>query len=971
MHLKGHLSRVCLAWLILLAIGVLLLPMAARALEPADHVIINQVYGGSDDGAASHSFIELYNPTGEAQDLSNWSVQYRSSEDGDHDTQWYVKELSGTIAAGGYYLIRCGAIDNPEEADYQVPAGDVEWEVQLHNKGLSVVLMSATQQLDTAVTGNYEELINKPEGVVDIAAVQGNDEEDSQQPPLYEGGYSAYQSKKNAIRRDNFADTDNNAEDFVVVDYSAAIVGDMGPHNSKGDGPVSADAKLDGYENTTADLSLEKIAGYSAGVTNVDGGVMEIVAYNSQTRYAYAVNGQSGMLDCIPLSGVGSQSNLTGEAIDVKTMVENTESNFTYGDMTSVAVSPDGTKLAVALQAEGYSDAGRVAIFTCEDDGTLTLEKLVTVGVQPDMVTFADNNTVLTADEGEPREGYGEGVADPKGSVSIVDVNAGTATVVTFDSFDDERASLVENNIVLKKDTAPSVDLEPEYIAVLNGYAYVTLQENNAIAVLDIDEGKFTGIYSCGFEDYSVTPVDINKKDDAYEPRKYEGLMGIRMPDGIAAFEIGGVTYLVTANEGDAREWGEDETEYLNETEIDFEEEGAQSPAGNIKNEDGALEGKVVFFGVEDEEGTGYDGLVDGVDYLFGGRSFTVYQVSDDAIAEIYTSGSEFESMTAEYLPEYYNCSNDNAVLDDRSGKKGVEAESITVGEIDGKTYAFIALERIGGIMVYDVTNPASPSYVNYINTRDFDDIIPGSAEYDGGELDKWVTGGDVAPEGLYFIPASASPTDSDLLLAACEVSGTVAVYELTYEEDTTPIVPGQPVNPGTPVTPEEPDEVQLPFTDVEETAWYYEAVSFVYAENMMNGVDSDSFDPNGQMTRGMVMTVLARLAGESTEVGSPWYQPGVDWAVENGVSDGSDPTGYVTREQFVTMLWRYAGSPVSTGDITSFADDEAVSSWAQDAMEWAVVQGIIDGTDGNRLDPQGETTRAQTAKIFMEYLSE
>ena len=120
--------------------------------------------------------------------------------------------------------------------------------------------------------------------------------------------------------------------------------------------------------------------------------------------------------------------------------------------------------------------------------------------------------------------------------------------------------------IVLKKDTAPSVDLEPEYIAVSGGKAYVTLQEANAIAVLDIASKTFTGIYSAGLEDYSTTPVDIDKKDEAYTPKTYESLLGIRMPDGIAAFEQDGRTYLLTANEGDSREWGD----YLNEDEVNF-----------------------------------------------------------------------------------------------------------------------------------------------------------------------------------------------------------------------------------------------------------------------------------------------------------------------------------------------------------------------------------------------------------------
>ena len=135
------------------------------------------------------------------------------------------------------------------------------------------------------------------------------------------------------------------------------------------------------------------------------------------------------------------------------------------------------------------------------------------------MVTFANNDTVLTADEGEPREGYGDGVADPRGSVTVVDVSALTSEVIGFDAFDARRDELAASGVVLKKGVNPSTDLEPEYIAVSGGKAYITLQENNAIAVLDLTSRTFDGIYSAGFEDYGVTPVDIDKKDDAYAKR--------------------------------------------------------------------------------------------------------------------------------------------------------------------------------------------------------------------------------------------------------------------------------------------------------------------------------------------------------------------------------------------------------------------------------------------------------------------
>lgn len=719
-----------------------------------------------------------------------------------------------------------------------------------------------------------------------------------------------------------------------------------------------------GYENGTAALNLTQIARYSAGQYNVDGGVMEIVAYNQATEWAYAINGQSGKLAAIPLAGLTAGAHveaLTGTEIDVKALVEAEDSTFQYGDMTSVAISPDSTTLAAALQAQGSNDAGRVALFTCEEDGTLTLEALVETGAQPDMVTFAGDSVVLTADEGEPREGYGENIADPKGSVTVVDVEAQESTVVDFSAFDSQRDQLAEDGIVLKKGSAPSVDLEPEYIAVSGGKAYVTLQENNAIAVLDIESQAFEGVYSAGFEDHSTTAIDLDKKDDAYDPQTYESLLGIRMPDGIAAFTVEGTTYLVTANEGDAREWGDEDqgTFYLSEDERDFGEEGVTSPTGAITAENSGLEGKVVFFKTED-----FDGLDPEKDYVFGGRSFTVFQATENGLEEVFTSGDDFEALTAQYVPEYFNASNDNAVLDDRSGKKGPEAESVTVGTVDGKTYAFVALERTGGVMAYDVTDPEAITFVNYVNTRDFGTTVEGSEEYEDGELDKWVTGGDVAPEGLLFLDAASSPNGEPLLLAACEVSGTVAVYQLGSEDLTV-----------------------LPFTDVNNGDWFLAAVQYVYENDRMAGTSSTTFQPEVNLTRAMAAQVLYNLEGQPAVTGDTtftdaaaageWAVKAITWAEQTGVVAGIgdglfDPTANVTREEFAQMMYNYASYKeydlTLEGDLSQFEDASAISSWAETAMSWANGSGLINGHDDGTIDPQGTTTRAQAASILMNF---
>lgn len=536
---------------------------------------------------------------------------------------------------------------------------------------------------------------------------------------------------------------------------------------------VNTGAKTEAYDNATAALQLTETARFNSGMTNADGGVMEIVDYNTATGWAYAINGQTGNLTAITIKDIEESTDidlLDGKNIDIKSIIEKEVSGFKYGDMTSVAVLPDNKTITVAIQAEDYAANGRVAVFECNADGTLTFTKSVEVGVQPDMVTYTPNGAmILTANEGEPRLGYAGRTVDPAGSVSIISTSDLSVKTIGFDAFDEKRTELVNAGIVIKKDTNPSVDFEPEYIAATDTKAYITLQEANAVAVLDLAKAEYSGIYSAGFEDYSTTAIDIDKKDEKYDAKTYASLMGIRMPDSIATYTVDGQDYIITANEGDSREWGEGDNAYINELEVNFGKKKS-SPTGAITAENSGLTGKVVFFDSSD-----YEGLSSEKDYLFGGRSFTVYKVTENGIEEVYTSGNELEAKTAALIPGNFNCSNDDKTIDDRSGKKGVEAESVTVGTVGEKTYAFVGLERIGGVMVYDITDPANVSYVNYINSRDFSEDIAG----------------DVSPEGLCFIPASESKTGKPMLLAACEVSGTVAVYDITQvtNQDDKPLV--------------------------------------------------------------------------------------------------------------------------------------------------------------------------------------
>ena len=369
------------------------------------------------------------------------------------------------------------------------------------------------------------------------------------------------------------------------------------------------------------------------------------------------------------------------------------------------------------------------------------------------------------------------------------------------------------------------------------------------------------------------------------------------------------------------------------------------------------LDSKVVWFNA-----SLWDGLDQSKAYVFGGRSFSIYEVTDAGLNLVYDSGSGFEEITAEQLPAYFNASNDKTSLDNRSGKKGPEPESVVTGTVDGRTYAFIALERISGVMVYDITDPANAEFVNYINSREFDTAIQG----------------DVSPEGLCFVPAGASRTGNALLLAACEVSGTLAVYELT-----TPAAPDVPTVPATPAAPADPEQRKgLPFTDVQESSWFYDAVAYVYGNGLMNGMTDTAFAPGVTMTRGMLVIILYRMAGSPAVSGAAgfgdvpagaYYADAVAWAAANGIVTGYDagtfaPDAPITREQLAAILYRCAGASGDNAALDGFTDAASVSGYASGAMAWAVDTGLITGMGDGTLAPQGSATRAQTAVILMRF---
>ena len=517
-----------------------------------------------------------------------------------------------------------------------------------------------------------------------------------------------------------------------------------------------------GFENKSG-IMLEKIGSYISEVSDKDGGVAEIIDYDCENNRAWLVNGATGMLDILDMSGTLCSTNqdITAKSIDIKKLVGETLPDFDYGDMTSIAVCSEKGIAAVALQHASYDKNGYAAVLTLSGE----LIALFEAGCQPDMICFTPDGTkILTANEGEPRMGYGEGVTDPQGSITVItvdyeDISASQTATVGLEAFDDKAQQLKESGVIFAKGALPSVDLEPEYIACDDRTAYIALQEANAVAVLDIQSMEYKGVYSLGFKDFSLEENAIDLDEDAeYNPKTYTDAVGAYMPDGISLYNTASGSYILTANEGDAREWGQETTEYINEIKQTVTATDG-SEAKKVRCIDAAVT----------------DGLPGGKTVLYGGRSFSIFKVTQNGLELVFDSGNEFESKTAAYFPEYFNCSNDDNEYDSRSRKKGPEPESVTVGEINGRTYAFTALERIGGIMVYDITNPEGAEFDNYINTRDF------SEDPDSLTADTYLKG-DIAPEGLRFVSAEESASGTPLLLAAYEVSGTAAVYAVGEE---------------------------------------------------------------------------------------------------------------------------------------------------------------------------------------------
>jgi DNA-binding beta-propeller fold protein YncE len=478
--------------------------------------------------------------------------------------------------------------------------------------------------------------------------------------------------------------------------------------------------------------------------------ITEIVAYDRFTNRLFATSGAG-----IAVVEFGNGSNLSTSATSISLA-------GLFGgalkDVTSVAIDPLGRGFGAltAIPNASSSVLGKVVLF---DTATGAVLQELDVGYHPDMVTFTpDGSRVLVANEGEPANG-----SDAPGSISVINVSSvagvgdvsslSAANVLTTDFSAGNLGPAVPALGSLRINPAnaatPERDLEPEYITVAGDKAYVSLQEANAIGVFDLSTHKWIDILQLGTIQQTIDASDsenaININDLVH---------GLPMPDGIASFQVGSQTYLVTANEGDGRD---------NSSGFNIPDEARANTTGLV--EPGAANLNNIT-GIGRLTLSKFDGNIDGdtqieIPTMFGTRSFSIWNADTGAL--VADSGSQFEQITAALVPSLFNSElSKTSEFDKRSDNKGPEPESVVVGESRGRTYAFVGLERTGGLMQFDVSNPSAPRFIDYINTG----LLHGTA----------------APEGLFFIPSWMSPNGQTFVVAAYEGAGGLEVFAVVPE---------------------------------------------------------------------------------------------------------------------------------------------------------------------------------------------
>ena len=525
-------------------------------------------------------------------------------------------------------------------------------------------------------------------------------------------------------------------------------------------------------------VSLTPLGSYETGV--FEESAAEIVSWHARSKRLLVVNAADATVEVLD----GKNPRKPRKLFNLDTAgVKSADGSRVPATAVanSVAVRPDGLGV-VAVEATPKTDRGWLVFFDAKSKGKKRgrVFGAVRVGAQPDMVTVTPDGTrAVVANEGEPAEDYS---VDPQGSISVVKLptkmkapKQGHVRTARFGAY--EGSGLPKGVRVFggREDAGTgtpakpvSENLEPEYVAVdaASKRAFVTLQEANAIAVVDLRKAKVTKIFGLGTVDHRQVKLDASDRDGRINRRTWP-VEAFRLPDAISSFQVGKRTYLITADEGDSRDW----EGYSEEARVkDLGEDGLAPVCESVAAEAGMSVAELQ----EDEnlgrykitlaQGLKADGSCYETLYGFGGRGFSIFTPGGKIVS---SSKDGFEAVTARALPEGFNSDHSETEFDSRSDDKGPEPEGVTVGKVGKKTYAFISNERVGGVMIYDVSRPARPKFVRYVNNRDF--------AHSGAE--GLARAGDLGPEGIIFVPRKDSPLKRPMVVIGNEVSGTTTFF--------------------------------------------------------------------------------------------------------------------------------------------------------------------------------------------------
>jgi hypothetical protein len=460
----------------------------------------------------------------------------------------------------------------------------------------------------------------------------------------------------------------------------------------------------------------------------------EITAFDPITNQLFVVNNSDGLSQVDVVDFSDPSNLLVLSPIDISVY---------GGGLNSVAVK--NGKLAISIQAFTKTDPGSIVVFETNDLSSPVAN--ITVGALPDMVTFSpDGRFIVSANEGEPNDEY---TIDPEGSISIIDTQlAFQVTTLDFSAFEGQRAELEANGFRIFGPSASfAQDIEPEYVTIdpSSDYAWVTLQENNGIAKVDLNSKTITDIFPLGLKDHMLkgNEIDASDRDDIAGNFQNWPILAYYMPDAIESFQVGKTNYLITANEGDTRDYdGYGEEERVKDLDLD----PTAFPNAEWLQEDENLGRYTATISKGDTDG---DGDFDEI-YGIGGRSFSIWDSSNGALVRDYTN-----------LAKDLLSANPSLFDDGRSDNKGVEAEGVEIGYTNGKTLVFIGLERSDAIMVYQLNGPKNLKFLQVL------DGVSGFGE-----------SGHDAPEGLLFISSEESPTGRALFIVSSEGDGKITVYQ-------------------------------------------------------------------------------------------------------------------------------------------------------------------------------------------------